>query len=162
MVNNISLCCNHKSSDKKCRRVGDKKIFDLPRKYSRVDCITKEIKGFTMRSSCAPYEGCIKPKFGEFNVYFNRNPDDTISIKYKTLEDVKRTIRKLERLYKARKYSHQRIWQVGMIMYVRLRSLRKSKKAQYDLAYKYHRFLSERTKLKGDKRYNYKFEGVLY
>ena len=32
-----------------------------------------------------------------------------------TVEDVKNTINKLEKLYKNKKYTHKRIWQVGMI-----------------------------------------------
>jgi hypothetical protein len=60
-----------------------------------------------------------------FDVYIDKNPKDTIPIRYKTLEDVKRTIRKLERLYKSKKYPHKRIWQVGMIMKVRLFVLKK-------------------------------------
>ena len=39
-----------------------------------------------------------------FDVYIDKNPDDTIHIKYTTVDDVKQTIQKLERLYKQRKY----------------------------------------------------------
>ena len=53
-----------------------------------------------------------------FDVYIDKNPKDTIHIKYTTVSDVKHTIKKLERLYKSKKYSHKRIWQVGMIMKV--------------------------------------------
>ena len=35
-----------------------------------------------------------------FDVYIDKNPKDTINIKYTTLEDVKNTIEKLEKLYK--------------------------------------------------------------
>jgi CRISPR/Cas system-associated exonuclease Cas4 (RecB family) len=55
-----------------------------------------------------------------FDVYIDKNPTDTIHIKYTTIEDVKNTIDKLEKLYKNKKYTHKRIWQVGMIMNVRL------------------------------------------
>ena len=58
-----------------------------------------------------------------FDVYIDKNPRDTIHIKYTTLDDVKNTIHKLESLYKHKKYSHKRIWQVGMIMKVRLEVL---------------------------------------
>jgi hypothetical protein len=92
-----------------------------------------------------------------FDVYINKNPKDTIPIKYKTVEDVKNTIRKLEKLYKARKYSHKRIWQVGMIMKVRLEVLKKKKPAQYKLAKKYFLFLRKRTKARGEERYRLKF-----
>lgn len=83
-----------------------------------------------------------------FDVYIDKNPNDTIPIKYKTVEDVKRTINKLERLFKSKKYSHKRIWQVGMIMYVRLRVLKSKKPKEYSLAKKYFNFLRSRTKEK--------------
>lgn len=86
-----------------------------------------------------------------FDVYINKNPSDTIPIKYTTLEDVKNTIEKLERLYKQGKYPHKRIWQVGMILYVRLKVLKNKKKEHYNLAHKYFKFLGQRTKIKGEK-----------
>ena len=58
-----------------------------------------------------------------FDVYIDKNPKDTIHIKYTTLEDVKNTIAHLENLYKHKKYTHKRIWQVVMIMRVRLKVL---------------------------------------
>ena len=72
-----------------------------------------------------------------FDVYIDKNPQDTIPIRYKTLEDVKNTIKKLEKLFKNKKYSHKRIWQVGMIMYVRLRVLKDKKPKEYRLSKKY-------------------------
>jgi len=93
-----------------------------------------------------------------FDVYIDKNPKDTISIKYKNLEDVKATIKKLERLYKAKKYTHKRIWQVGMIMYVRLKVLREKKPKQFKLAYRYFKFLGERTKLEKNERYKAVFK----
>ena len=62
-----------------------------------------------------------------FDVYIDKNPKDTIKIKYTTLKDVENTIDKLEKLYKNKKYTHKRIWQVGMIMYVRLKVLKNKK-----------------------------------
>ena len=59
-----------------------------------------------------------------FDVYIDKDPSDTIPIKYTTIQDVKNTIKKLEKLYKSNKYPHKRIWQVGMIMYVRLKVLK--------------------------------------
>ena len=67
----------------------------------------------------------------------------SIHIKYTTIEDVKKTINKLENLYKNKKYTHKRIWQVGMIMYVRLKVLKDTKPKQYDLAKKYFIFLKK-------------------
>jgi hypothetical protein len=86
-----------------------------------------------------------------FDVYIDKNPSDTIHIKYTTIEDVKNTIRKLERLYKEKKYSHKRIWQVGMIMKVRLEVLKNKKPKQYKLSKKYFEFLGKRTHAEDDK-----------
>ena len=87
-----------------------------------------------------------------FDVYIDKNPRDTIHIKYTTIEDVKNTIRKLEILYKEKKYSHKRIWQVGMIMKVRLEVLKNKKPEQYKLSKKYFEFLGKRTHAKDEKR----------
>ena len=91
-----------------------------------------------------------------FDVYINKNPNDTIPIKYTTISDVKDTIKKLEKLYKQNKYSHKRIWQVGMILKVRLEAMKKHKKTLYPnakrvnerffIANKYFKFLGMRTK----------------
>lgn len=91
-----------------------------------------------------------------FDVYINKNPKDTIPIKYTTIKDVKKTIKKLEKLYKAKKYPHQRIWKVGMILKVRLEAMKKHKKTRYKnaknvssrfkIANKYFKFLGKRTK----------------
>lgn len=87
-----------------------------------------------------------------FDVYIDKNPHDTIPIKYKTVDDVKATIQKLEKLYKSGKYPHKRIWQVGMIMKVRLGVLRNKKPEEYRLAKRYFEFLSTRTKMDKDER----------
>ncbi len=50
-------CCNHTKKDKQCRRKSDKKTFKLPRRFSKKRCL-QGVKGFTMRSSCAPYKNC--------------------------------------------------------------------------------------------------------
>jgi len=88
-----------------------------------------------------------------FDVYINKNPKDTIPIKYTTVDDVIHTINKLERLYKNKKYPHKRIWQVGMIMKVRLEVLKDKKPEQYALSEKYFEFLGNRTKLDNKGRY---------
>lgn len=125
-------CCRHNKKHTECKRGIDKKVFSLPRKYSKKQC--NNIKGFTMKASCAPYKGCSKV----FDVYVNQNPNNTISIKYKTLDDVKKTISKLKKLYKDKKYSFKRIKQVAMILMVRLRVMKKTKKTHYELAKKFH------------------------
>jgi len=170
-------CCLATNSDKECIRKKDKKTFKLPRKISKEKCLTRKgIRGFTMRSSCAPYKGCKKMKGGSkkskkqflynpnnpkksFDVYIDKDPSDTIPIKYTTVDDVKNTIKKLERLYKSKKYPHKRIWQVGMIMYVRLKHLKKKKPKEFKLSEKYFKFLGKRTKLKTSKeRKSYAFK----
>ena len=93
-----------------------------------------------------------------FDVYIDKNPNDTIPIKYTTVTDVKETIEKLERLYKAKKYPHKRIWQVGMIMKVRLKVMKVKKPAEYKLAERYFQFLKHRTSLPDDERYKLKFK----
>tara|TARA_Y100000389_G_C17465992_1_gene525582 strand:+ start:3879 stop:4751 length:873 start_codon:yes stop_codon:yes gene_type:complete len=94
-----------------------------------------------------------------FDVYIDKNPDDTITIKYTTVDDVKNTIQKLEKLYKNNKYSHKRIWQVGMIMKVRLEAMLKNKhlypnaknvKQRYNLSKKYFIFLGKRSQEKDE------------
>ncbi len=93
-----------------------------------------------------------------FDVYIDKNPKDTIPIKYTTVKDVKDTIQKLERLYKQGNYPHKRIWQVGMIMYVRLKVLKNKKKQQYNLSKRYFEFLGKRTDIKNEtKRKKFKF-----
>lgn len=92
-----------------------------------------------------------------YDVYIDKNPADTISIKYATIQDVRQTINKLERLYKSNIYSHKRIWQVGMIMMVRLRALHKNtpnstSERRYNISYNYFKFLGQRTKLKEHER----------
>jgi len=161
-------CCKTNNSTKKCLRKEDNKVFTFPRRFSRKKCLSSKPKGFTMRASCAPYKNCKKTYKGgkkkkqqflynpndpkkSFDVYIDKNPNDTIPIKYKTLDDVKNTINKLERLYKTGKYPHKRIWQVGMIMYVRLKVLKKKKPKEYNLSKKYFKFLGNRTKFKTDK-----------
>ena len=49
-------CCKHTKKHKSCIRKSDKKSFKLPRKFSRQKC--KNPKGFTMKSSCAPFKYC--------------------------------------------------------------------------------------------------------
>jgi hypothetical protein len=93
-----------------------------------------------------------------FDVYIDKNPKDTIHIKYTSVKDVENTINKLEKLYKNKQYTHKRIWQVGMIMKVRLEVLKSKKPQQYALANKYFKFLGKRTKLSEKDRYNISFK----
>ena len=172
----MTNCCNSTKKNKICKRK-DGKTFKLPRRFSKKNCLTQKIKGYSMRSSCAPYKYCKTKKQNggkkqflynpndpkkSFDVYIDKDPRDTIPIKYTTVLDVKNTIKKLEKLYKNGKYSHKRIWQVGMIMKVRLEAMKQHKKTKYpnaknvseryNLANKYFKFLGKRTKLSEDER----------
>ena len=53
----ISSCCKANKTAKKCIRK-DGKVFSLPRRFSKKRCKKGPIRGFTMRSSCAPYKKC--------------------------------------------------------------------------------------------------------
>ena len=57
----IPNCCLSQEKNNKCIRQ-DGKEFSLPRRFSKKKCITQEVKGFSMRSSCAPYKFCNKKK----------------------------------------------------------------------------------------------------
>ena len=92
------------------------------------------------------------------DLFTNDNPNNTIHIKYTTLHDVKNTIDKLETLYKDKIYPHKRIFQVGMIMKVRLELLKDKKREHYALANKYYNFLKRRTKLNDKERYTFLFK----
>ena len=113
---------------------------------------TNPIKGRTKTKKRFLYNPKNPKK--SFDVYIDKNPKDTIHIKYTTTQDVKNTIDKLEKLYKNKKYSHKRIWQVGMIMKVRLEVLKDKKPEQYSISKKYFEFLKKRTKLNNKERYN--------
>jgi hypothetical protein len=88
--------------------------------------------------------------FKNYDLYSDANPADTISIKYKSINDVKDTIKKLERLYKTNKYPHRRISQVVNVMTQRLRVIN-SNDNRYKLSKRYFEFLKERTKIKNEK-----------
>ena len=90
-----------------------------------------------------------KTYFEKYDLYSDANPKDTIRIKYKTLDDVKDTIEKLERLYKKGSYPHNRISQVVNVMVQRLRVIDINDK-RYKLSNKYFNFLKNRTREKNE------------
>ena len=93
--------------------------------------------------------------FKNYDLYSDANPKDTVRIKYATLNDVKDTINKLEKLYKSGKRPHNRIVQIVNVMTQRLRVIKDKNPniiaGRYNLSKKYFDFLKERTKIKGDK-----------
>ena len=181
--NRLPTCKQSTKQNKKCVRSRDGKVFSLPRHFTKRSCHSKRRMGYTKRASCAPYLGGKrrekktqrkrrtkkKPQFlyhpdKSFDVYIDKNPKDTIPIKYTTVDDVKHTIRKLERLYKSGKYPHKRIWQVGMIMKVRLDAIKKHNphvkgiNGRVALAEKYFKFLGKRTKTENSERKKMEFK----
>jgi hypothetical protein len=55
------LCCSVNKKDKNCVRKSDKKEFNIEkRRFSKKTCLTKPVKGYSMKSSCAPYKDCKK------------------------------------------------------------------------------------------------------
>lgn len=56
----MDCCIVNERKKKQCIRKSDRKLFSLPRRFSRKRC--KNPKGFTMRSSCAPFRGCYVKK----------------------------------------------------------------------------------------------------
>ena len=91
------------------------------------------------------------PYFGNYDLYSDANPKDTIRIKYDTVENTKKTIKKLEGLRKSGKYTHVRIVQVTNVMTQRLRVIYNKTgkgKTRYDLSKKYFEKLKKETKKK--------------
>ena len=43
-------CCSKKIKNKKQCLREDKKVFNLPRRFSQKQCLSQPIKGFTMRA----------------------------------------------------------------------------------------------------------------
>jgi len=54
-------CCGVNNRSKTCKRK-DGKIFKLPRHFNKKRCLTKKIRGFSMKSSCAPFKYCRKAR----------------------------------------------------------------------------------------------------
>ena len=106
-----------------------------------------------------------RPHFGNYDIYSNPKPRDTVRIKYATVDDVKFTINKLESLYKRKLRPHARISKIANVLQQRLRVLKDTKKKtlknnsnntrdsinnRYKLAKRYFEFLKKRTTLKDD------------
>jgi Cu-Zn family superoxide dismutase len=51
-------CCKISRRTKKCKRRSDGKIFKLPRRFTKKKC--RNVRGFSMKSSCAPYKDCFR------------------------------------------------------------------------------------------------------
>ena len=82
-----------------------------------------------------------------YDVYSDPTPEDTVRIKYKTLQDVKNTILKLENIYKSDERPHNRISKITNVMTQRLRIIDENSE-RYILSKRYFEFLKLRTKVK--------------
>ena len=91
-----------------------------------------------------------KPKNSSRRLYTDEQPNDTVSIKFSTVQEVKNTINKLEKLYKSGTRPHIRISQIAQVLEQRSRFMA-GKKKENALAKKYTSFLKERTKIKNEK-----------
>ena len=96
-----------------------------------------------------------KTYFDDYDLYSDANPNDTIRIKYDTIENTRKTITKLESLRKKKTYSHARIVQVANVMVQRLRVIYDNTgrgKTRYDLAKQYFEKLKRITAKKKTKK----------
>ena len=93
-----------------------------------------------------------KTYFKKYDLYSDANPKDSVRIKYKTKEEVRETISKLNKLYKNKKISHARNIQIVNVMTQRLRVIKKKNpkidKGRYEISKKYFEKLKKRTKNK--------------
>ena len=64
------------------------------------------------------------PYFGNYDLYSDANPKDTIRIRYKTKRDVIDTISRLEKMYRNGRITHSRNIQIVNVMTQRLRVIK--------------------------------------
>jgi len=85
-----------------------------------------------------------------YDLFSDKNPQDSIRIQYSNMEKIRDTIKKLESLYKNNKYNHTRIIQVANVMNQRVKVQYGENTNKYKLTNKYFNFLKKRTLLKTD------------
>lgn len=132
-----------------------------------IDC--NNPKGFSQRAHCegrkkrgmvgkAVHAATPKKKqtyFKKYDLYSDANPKDTVKINYKTVKEVRDTVKKLEKLYKSGSKPHRRIVQITNVMTQRLRVItEKTGKGmnRYKISKRYFDFLKSRTKVKGEEK----------
>ena len=77
------------------------------------------------RKNSKKHNKTIKKKktfFKNYDLYSDANPKDTIRIKYDNITNLKKTIKKLERLYKNGTRTHKRIVQCYKCSYSKTKS----------------------------------------
>lgn len=96
-----------------------------------------------------------KPKGSGRRLYTDENPKDTVGVKFATIQDVKNTIKKIERLFKTDKITHARASQIANLVEQRSRFM-PGKEKENALAKRYTEFLKQRTKSKDRKKLTFK------
>ena len=102
-----------------------------------------------------------KTFFEKYDLYSDANPKDTIRVKYDTMENLNKTIFKIESLYKKNKITHSRAVQIVNVITQRLRVIFDNTgkaKDRFDRSKKYFEFLKKRTKLSEEKRKKFMFK----
>lgn len=96
------------------------------------------------------------PYFGNYDLYSDANPKNTIRIRYKTKRDVKETISKLEKMYKKGRITHARNIQIINVMTQRLRVIKDRNPSidngRYSISKKHFNKLKQRSKKKSKKK----------
>jgi hypothetical protein len=89
-----------------------------------------------------------------FDVYIDKNPNDTIPMKYSNINEVKDYIKRLEKIYKKGEKPHSRISKNAMILRVRLRVINEKNPLiggnRLKLITRYTDFLKKRTAEKNE------------
>ena len=88
-----------------------------------------------------------KPKGSGRRLYTDENPKDTVAIAFSSLADVRKTINKVERLYKAGKIDHKRASQIANVLEQRIRFMKNKPADRHKLAKRYTEFIKQRTKV---------------
>jgi len=91
-----------------------------------------------------------------FDIYKDKNPQDTVNIKYSTKKETEDTVKKIESLYKKGTIDHRRAVQIALILMLRTRIIAeknpKIDKGRSKIAKSYHEFLTKkRTPIKNQK-----------
>jgi hypothetical protein len=161
-----SIDCNHpkgfsqeqycdfgrKKSPKKTSKKSPKKTSKKsPKKTSK-----KSPKGYNSTPTKK------KTYFEKYDLYSDANPKDTIETPYKTKAVLKKTINKLERIYKSGVKPHTRIVKNANVLKQRVKVIYENTgkgKDRYELIKRYFDFLKQRTKIKNeDERKKMKFK----
>ena len=92
--------------------------------------------------------------FKNYDLYSDANPADSVPVKYDTKENLMKTIRKLENLYKKGVRPHKRISQIANVIAQRTKVIAEKNKSidkgRSGLASRYYEFLKRRTKIKSE------------